>query len=281
MDNMYSSPGRRRIQSDSSRQAANDVGAVKNYGDPAPPASLASRFNRAERIKSDTSYDRPSDAVGYTPRRPLGYFARRKAEILNGNGLLGQYKIPVKAGQDGTEPDAQRPSLSRSSSVDSSSLGEDSKDRKSPTSPRPRLGSIGRSMTTSSIETDARPVLARRISSAIKCMDLTECDPEMCVGLLKLPSIRTYAALSKKLRTCNKQWMSGFLEAYGLKVLLESVDTLSSRKVSQLTDAMMLLECVNCVKEVMNSKIGLEFIIDGKNEFIPRLVKGKSNCTLH
>lgn len=117
--------------------------------------------------------------------------------------------------------------------------------------------------------------MARRISGVIRNLDFKDCDPEMSVGFLKLPSMRTYAALNKKLRSCDQTWMNGFLEASGLNALLEAVDSLSSKKLCQLTDAMMLLECVSCVREVMNSKMGLEFLLDPQHHLVPKLVRGK------
>jgi len=67
--------------------------------------------------------------------------------------------------------------------------------------------------------------------------------------------------------------MEGFLEEGGLEVLLQGVESLSGRRVVQLTDAMLLLECVACVKSVMNSTTGLE-IITRHREYVNILVKG-------
>jgi len=82
-----------------------------------------------------------------------------------------------------------------------------------------------------------------------------------------------YAALNKKLRTCERSWMEGFLEEGGLEVLLQGVESLSARRVVQLADAMLLLECVACVKSVMNSTIGLQ-VITQNSDYVNILVKG-------
>jgi len=67
--------------------------------------------------------------------------------------------------------------------------------------------------------------------------------------------------------------MEGFLEEGGLEVLLEGVKSVSGRRVVQLSDAMLLLECVACVKSVMNSKIGLQ-VITQHRDYVNILVKG-------
>jgi len=67
--------------------------------------------------------------------------------------------------------------------------------------------------------------------------------------------------------------MEGFLEEGGLEVLLHGVESLSGRRVVQLTDAMLLLECVACVKSVMNSTVGLQLITHSRDD-VNILVKG-------
>jgi len=68
--------------------------------------------------------------------------------------------------------------------------------------------------------------------------------------------------------------MEGFLEEGGLEVLLQGVESLSGRRVVQLADAMLLLECVACVKSVMNSTIGLQ-VITQHRDYVNILVKGR------
>jgi len=67
--------------------------------------------------------------------------------------------------------------------------------------------------------------------------------------------------------------MEGFLEEGGLEVLLEGVESLSAHRVVQLADALLLLECIACIKSVMNSKIGLQ-VITQHHDYVNILVKG-------
>ena len=116
--------------------------------------------------------------------------------------------------------------------------------------------------------------LALKISETISKLDFSQCEPEICVGLLRIPSMQTYAALNKKLQTSDKEWIQGFLDNDGLEVLLNCVETRGKRRVTLLSDAMVLLECVACVKSVMNNQMGLEYIIQNP-EYTRKLVKGE------
>ena len=62
------------------------------------------------------------------------------------------------------------------------------------------------------------------------------------------------------------------------QVLLDAVDGLSAPRLCQLSEAMTLLECVACVREVMNSKVGLSFIISNTG-YIRQLTKGKTRVS--
>ncbi len=57
---------------------------------------------------------------------------------------------------------------------------------------------------------------------------------------------------------------------------MDAVDSMSQRRVTALSDAMLLLECVSCVKHVLNSKIGLEYLIEQK-EYTRKLARGESS----
>ena len=54
---------------------------------------------------------------------------------------------------------------------------------------------------------------------------------------------------------------------------MDSVDTLSAKRVTNLSDAMLLLECVSCVKNVLNSKQGLEYLVEQK-DYTRKLARG-------
>ena len=99
----------------------------------------------------------------------------------------------------------------------------------------------------------------------------SESSPEYCVRLLKYPSVQNYYGMRGKLMCSSNGWMAEFLENDGMEVLLGALERLSSRKL--FVDAVMLLECTCCIKTVLNSKAGLEFMI-GNRDFTRRLGRG-------
>lgn len=135
------------------------------------------------------------------------------------------------------------------------------------------------SMSSRSSNDSSSGSFLRRISATLSNVDFAHCEPEICVSLLRIPSMHTFSALKKKLKNVDPDWIQGFLEADGLEVLLDCVDNIGSRRVTQLSDAMLLLECVACIKAVMNSKLGLEYIV-GHKEHTRKLVKGRLKLTL-
>lgn len=116
--------------------------------------------------------------------------------------------------------------------------------------------------------------LKDRISEALLNPDFENCEPEICVKMLHLPTVKTVGMINKKIRTSDKSWIQGFLEAEGLSVLLDCVDTLSSGRVYQLADALLLLEVVDCIKHVINSKLGMDYLVREEND-TKKLIKGK------
>ena len=118
-----------------------------------------------------------------------------------------------------------------------------------------------------------------KIGRILSQVDFQNCDPETCISVLKIPSMKTYAALNRKLKSCPAAWMEGFLEERGLEVLLEGVNTISKGRV-HLSDAMMLLECVACIRTVMNSRIGLQVITQNEG-FAQILIKGEPIQTVN
>ncbi|CAG2197982.1 Inverted formin-2 [Mytilus edulis] len=108
--------------------------------------------------------------------------------------------------------------------------------------------------------------LKDRISDALSNPDFEHCEPEICVKMMHVPTIKTVTLLKKKIKQNDKIWTRGFLEAEGLSVLLDCVDTLSSGRVTQLADALLLLEVVDSIKAVVSSKLGLDYLVKAEND---------------
>lgn len=118
-----------------------------------------------------------------------------------------------------------------------------------------------------------RSLFKTRVVAAMDSVDFDQCDLEVGISTLKVPSPEKYTNLRKKIRTSNSEWLEKFLECDGLEALLDAIGTISQRRVTQLADAMMLMKCVSCIKEVMNTKIGFDHLIANK-EAPTKLVKG-------
>ncbi|XP_053330980.1 inverted formin-2 isoform X2 [Spea bombifrons] len=94
--------------------------------------------------------------------------------------------------------------------------------------------------------------------------NLENADPELCIRLLQIPSVVNYSALKKRLESSDDNWMVQFLELNGLDLLLEALDRLSGRGVSRIADALLQLTCISCVRTLMNSTKGIEYIVENE-----------------
>lgn len=71
-----------------------------------------------------------------------------------------------------------------------------------------------------------------------------------------------------------KDWLEDFLGLDGLGVLFESLERLGERGFSSIADALLQLECVLCIKAVMNSTTGLDYITNDSS-YVRKLAKGE------
>ncbi len=109
--------------------------------------------------------------------------------------------------------------------------------------------------------------------------ELDETDPESCVR--QFYRCRQLPVLRKALRHADQAWMEEFLEWGGLVAIFDALSALAKKRMHSVIDAIPQLECVECLKAVMNSPYGLEFMINsGSDKFVHKLVLGKSNHRL-
>uniref|UniRef100_A0A8C5JDD0 Inverted formin, FH2 and WH2 domain containing n=1 Tax=Junco hyemalis TaxID=40217 RepID=A0A8C5JDD0_JUNHY len=94
--------------------------------------------------------------------------------------------------------------------------------------------------------------------------NLENAEPELCIRLLQMPSVVNYSGLRKRLENSDDAWMVQFLELSGLDLLLEALDRLSGRGVARISDALLQLTCISCVRAVMNSHKGIEYIVSNE-----------------
>ncbi|KAL3880229.1 hypothetical protein ACJMK2_032478 [Sinanodonta woodiana] len=97
--------------------------------------------------------------------------------------------------------------------------------------------------------------------------DLAKSTPEQCVALThSVPSVQMYYALRMKLERCGEAWLQSFLNLGGLESLLNSLDQLTGRGFTSFLDAILQLDCISCVRAVLNSNVGLDFMINSEGD---------------
>lgn len=119
--------------------------------------------------------------------------------------------------------------------------------------------------------------LQKSLSRTLSNLDFENCNPEICVTLMHRPSIQSVGALKRKLKSCTTEWLQSFVKQGGLDNLLDF--SIGDRHVIQLSDALLLLECISCIRVVMNSRQGLEYIIN--TNYTKKLVKSKYTNIFH
>lgn len=114
----------------------------------------------------------------------------------------------------------------------------------------------------------------RKYGQNLICPPLSEnTQPEFCVKLIKKPSIQNYAWFKVKLEQASKEWIKGFLQLGGMEVLLQTLEQLGSRHQHGLVQTVIQLECACCIKCLMNSEAGLNFMVTNA-EFTRQLGRG-------
>ena len=103
----------------------------------------------------------------------------------------------------------------------------------------------------------------------------SDAEPELCIRLIARPTVQNYTGIKTKLKKSSKEWMEEFVKLGGLEVLFLSLEKLCDRNIFTFVDAFIQVEAVHCVKAVINSKAGLEYMIE-KKDFTRTLTAGTS-----
>ncbi len=110
-------------------------------------------------------------------------------------------------------------------------------------------------------------------SSPKSSFSLEGADPELCITLMDRGL--NFRGLMHRLKTADQQWIEQFIVLGGLTAIFDALEALARLGFSSIADALKQLECVSCVKAVMNNKFGLEFIIAQPGEgFVKKLAEG-------
>ncbi|KAJ7363365.1 FH2 domain-containing protein 1 [Desmophyllum pertusum] len=110
---------------------------------------------------------------------------------------------------------------------------------------------------------------------SVELHNLNDVEPELFLKFVRIPSLKTYTSLIRKLEGCSKKWLTEFLVLGGLTSLFEVLEKLSERGLAKFSDAFLQLECVRCIKAVLNNVTGLEFMTNDPSLKNLHLVTGR------
>lgn len=105
-------------------------------------------------------------------------------------------------------------------------------------------------------------------------------DSELVIKFLTIPTAKNYTALRKQLENCSKGWMTEFLQHDGLEVMFSAMRQMTERSYMKFADAVLQLELVRCIKAVINSKTGMDFVID-HGDMVHKLALGIILISIH
>jgi hypothetical protein len=81
---------------------------------------------------------------------------------------------------------------------------------------------------------------------------------------IRNPTLQNLAKLRRAVKTNDKDWMKEFLEFDGLGLLFQCLKDLSAIQGFHLTDMVLKMECIMCIREVVNSQTGLDCLLQIK-----------------
>lgn len=98
-------------------------------------------------------------------------------------------------------------------------------------------------------------------------------DPELCITLLERGL--NFTGLKARLKAADQTWIEHFISIGGIPALFDALEALGKKGFSSIMDAIRQLECVGCVRAVMNNRFGLEYIVETTGEtFVRKLTEG-------
>lgn len=96
--------------------------------------------------------------------------------------------------------------------------------------------------------------------------DISCASPEFCSHLVVSNNAKVFTKLHKKIQTSNQNWIYEFVYTFkGLLALLVGLEKICVKK-NTLMNSLLTLKCLSCIKEIMNSKHGMDGIISLANE---------------
>lgn len=82
---------------------------------------------------------------------------------------------------------------------------------------------------------------------------------------IRNPTVQNLSKLRMAIKSNDRDWMEEFLEFDGLGLLFQCLNNLSCYHSSHLTDMVLRMVCVSCIREVANSQSGLDCLLKIKD----------------
>ena len=97
--------------------------------------------------------------------------------------------------------------------------------------------------------------------------DLENATPEFCLDLIDRPSLNLFTSLFKVIkRNLNEKtdWIAEFIEKGGIFKLITSIENQCKllQKSAALFNSIVISKSLNCLQELMNSRLGMESLIN-------------------
>ena len=106
-------------------------------------------------------------------------------------------------------------------------------------------------------------------------VQMRKASPKNCIALShSSPSVQMFYALRTRLESCSDSWLHEFLELDGLQSLLDSLIQMTAKGFTSFSDAIHQLDCLACVRAVLNTNTGLDFMVR-HDMYTPKLSLGK------
>lgn len=99
-------------------------------------------------------------------------------------------------------------------------------------------------------------------------------DLPLTIELIKQPMASTYISLNTWLKTCSAEWKENFLRCDALRIILKTLLEASSGR-SKFNEAILQLNIFQCIKSILNSRVGLEYLIDYDQSCLHELLNCK------
>lgn len=82
-----------------------------------------------------------------------------------------------------------------------------------------------------------------------------------------------FYALRLRLENTSEAWLREYLERDGLDIMLHSLCEMTGKAFTSFSDAILQLDCVSCIRAILNTSVGLDFMVKHE-DYTAKLILG-------